>query len=52
MISMLRNEACSRSIHDLCSHFNSEFSGRLFDDVIGEGRQLDHSSENKEIIGS
>ena len=24
--------------------------GRLFDKVIGEGEQFDHSSENREII--
>ena len=36
----------------LCSHFNSELLGSLFDEVIGEGRQFDHSSANSEVIGS
>ena len=40
MISMLRKEACSGSIHDL-SHFNSELFGRLLDAVIGESRQFE-----------
>ena len=33
-----------------CLHSNSELFGRLFDEGIGEGRELDHSSENREII--
>ena len=33
-----------------CSHSNSELFGRLFDEGIGEGRQLDQSGENGEII--
>ena len=35
-----------------CSHFNSELFSRKLDDVIDEGRQFDHSSENSEVIGS
>ena len=35
-----------------CSHSNSQFVGRLLDEVIGESRQSDHSSENWEIFGS
>ena len=49
MVAMLRNEACSGNIQDL-SHSNSELFGRLFDERISEGRQLDHSSENREIV--
>ena len=33
-----------------CSHFNSELFGRLLDEVIGEGRQFDPSSENSEVF--
>ena len=35
-----------------CSHFNSELFGRLRDEVIGEGRQFDHSTESSEVFGS
>ena len=42
----------ARTNHFPCSLFNSQLFGRLFDNVIGEGRQLDHSSENRGIIGS
>ena len=53
MFSLLRKEACSGSIHDLAHiYFNSELFGRLFDNVIGEGRHFDRSSENMEVIGS
>ena len=45
-IPMLRKEVCSGSIHDLA---NSELFGRLFDEGISEGKQLDHSSEDREI---
>ena len=44
--SLLRRYPWSRS------HSNSEWFGRLFDKVIGEGRQLDHSSEKREIVRS
>ena len=33
-----------------CSHSNSELFGRLFDEVISEGRQLKHSCEDREIV--
>ena len=46
MISMLRKEACSGSIHD---YLNSELFGRLSDEVVSEGRQLDHSGKKSEI---
>ena len=35
-----------------CSHSNSQFVGRLLNEVIGESRQSDHSSENWEMFGS
>ena len=35
-----------------CSHFNSELFRRLFDEVIGEGRQSDHSTGSSEVFGS
>ena len=37
---------CERS----SSLSNSELFGRLFDEGISQGRQLDHGGENKEII--
>ena len=50
MIAMLRKEACAESIHGPRISTQKLF-GRLFDKVIGEGRQFDHSSENREITG-
>ena len=42
-----------RKYSSSCSHFNSTFFGRLLDEVIGESRQFEHSSEKKrEITGS
>ena len=35
-----------------CSHSDSELFVKLFDKVIGEGRQLDHRRKNKEIMRS
>ena len=49
MISMLRKEACSGSTRS-CSHINSELFGRLFDEVISEGRQINHNCEDREIV--
>ena len=51
IISMLRKEACSGCTHDLAHISNSTFFGRLLDEVIGESRQFEHISENKEIVG-
>ena len=42
--SLIRNYSSS------CTHFNSKLFGRLLDKVIGESRQFDHSSENREIF--
>ena len=33
-----------------CSHSNSELFDILFDEVIDEGRQVDHSCKNREIL--
>ena len=50
-ISMLRKETCSGSIHHLAHISIPNCFSRLFAQVIGEGRQFDHSSENSETIG-
>ena len=51
MISMLRKEACSGSIHSWsCSHFNSELLlSTLSDKGISEGRQFVYCSEFWEL---
>ena len=49
MISMLRKEACSGNIHDFAHIPTQNCLGRLFDEGISKGRQLDHSGEKWEI---
>ena len=50
IISMLRKEACSGSIHDLAHISTQDLFGCLFDKVIGEGKQLNHRSKKREIV--
>ena len=52
MISMLRKEDCSGGTHDVAHIFNWELFGRLSDEVISGGSQLDHSGKNRETTRS
>ena len=49
IISWLRKGALFREYSRPCSHSNSELFGRLLDEGISEGRQLDHSGDNSEV---
>ena len=48
-ISMLRKEACSGSIHHLCSHSNPKLLGRLAHEGFSQGGQSDHSCADRKI---
>ena len=51
MISMLRKEACSGSIHDLAHIPNQKLLGRLLVEGLSKGRQFYYSREDREIAG-
>ena len=50
MISMLRKEACSGSIHDLARNPTQNFSADCLTKASAKADNFDHSSENREII--
>ena len=50
MISMLRNQACSGSTHDL-AHSNPKLLGRLIHKGSSQGGQSDHSRDDRKIAG-
>ena len=49
MISILRKEACSGSIHDFAHIPTQNRLADCFDEVICEGRQLNHKNK-REIV--